>query len=589
MTIRKKQEKSEFLIEYIIFGVIAIICFFSFQQGDILHTGGSSFAYLNGHILDFYEYNATVLGGNNYLPSSYILFALWNIPIRLLNLVTEPTLTVPTGVLMWYKLLPVIFYCFSGYLIYLIAVEMKLNKVNAKFCALLFLMNPIGFFSQFIFGQYDIFTVFFVLLGMYFYFKDDTRKFILFFGIASTFKYFPLFVFVPFVLLKEKNILRIIKSGILVTIPILLEVIIYIGSVAFRTGVFGFGATSYIFNAKIDTGYYSISLIVLLWALVCLGAYLKNVENKQDVIKWSLFFANLIMFLLFGLSMWHPQWLLFMVPFMTLGLVINKRSDLLLMLDIVLMVLFCVFTVNQWQNHVDQQLFNLGVLSRFIKDDINSGLTIRGLYKFSDMNLIMSLFSSVLLISSLLKLPKYSVKNLYESDFVKKRKLIIARFLIGIGFFVIPAFLCFFQSALPPYCIVDMGKQIDNIGPIENGRQVTQVFMAESDSISEINVLVGTYARVNQGEMFVEIWNENNCLYKTMVKLQAIKDNEYLRIKLPKVSVKKGETYEIRFISNNLGEDFITIYNSDIVTETQYAIVDNLKQPYSLCIKIYGE
>ena len=43
--------------DYILFAVCALICFLVFQQGDIRHTAGCSFAYLQGHILDFYEWN----------------------------------------------------------------------------------------------------------------------------------------------------------------------------------------------------------------------------------------------------------------------------------------------------------------------------------------------------------------------------------------------------------------------------------------------------------------------------------------------------------------------------------------------------
>ena len=65
--------KMESKLDWIVFFLISLFCFFTFQQGDILHTGGSSFAYLNGHILDFYDYNAQFMEVNNYLPSTYFV------------------------------------------------------------------------------------------------------------------------------------------------------------------------------------------------------------------------------------------------------------------------------------------------------------------------------------------------------------------------------------------------------------------------------------------------------------------------------------------------------------------------------------
>ena len=85
-------------LDWCIFVLLASVCFFTMQQGDILHTGGSSFSLLKGHVLDFYEYTAQYLGGNAYMITSYILFAIWNIPIAFLGLVDTPTMSVPYGV-----------------------------------------------------------------------------------------------------------------------------------------------------------------------------------------------------------------------------------------------------------------------------------------------------------------------------------------------------------------------------------------------------------------------------------------------------------------------------------------------------------
>ncbi len=137
------------IYDILCFLLLAVLCYFSFQQGDILHTAGSSFAYLNGHIIDFYDYNATYMGSNNYYPSTYILFAIWNLPIRLLGLVTEPTQNVSTGVIMWYKLLPTLFFLSSGMLIYHIGCAMGMENGKAKVSEYVFLTTLIVFEALF--------------------------------------------------------------------------------------------------------------------------------------------------------------------------------------------------------------------------------------------------------------------------------------------------------------------------------------------------------------------------------------------------------------------------------------------------------
>lgn len=71
------------VIDWVILGLLVSVCFVCYQHPDIWHTGGSSIAYLNGHILDFYDYNLQKVGGNAYLPTTYLIFAIWNIPVRL--------------------------------------------------------------------------------------------------------------------------------------------------------------------------------------------------------------------------------------------------------------------------------------------------------------------------------------------------------------------------------------------------------------------------------------------------------------------------------------------------------------------------
>jgi hypothetical protein len=50
------------------YGLGLIVCFVAFKQSDLTHTYTSSYAYLHGHVWDFYEYNKTIVTGNDYLP-----------------------------------------------------------------------------------------------------------------------------------------------------------------------------------------------------------------------------------------------------------------------------------------------------------------------------------------------------------------------------------------------------------------------------------------------------------------------------------------------------------------------------------------
>ena len=437
----KKKFEPLTYIDYIIFMSIGVFCFFVFEHGDILHTGGSSFAYLNGHILDFYDYNVAYMEGNAYLPSSYILFAIWNIPIRLLGLMTVPSFAAPYGVLMWYKLLPTLVYLGTGFLVYKIAMEFEFGSLKSKISAFVFLTTPIGFYSQFIFGQYDIFTVFLVLLGIYMLLKGKRWQFCLMFGLAITFKYFALLIFVPVLLLVEKDIWKIIKSGIIAVIPFAAEVLIYKGSPAFKSGVFGFNAVGYIGDAVIEIGNYTINIVVLLWALVCAWAYYTDLKERKDIIKWGVFFCNLVVFVVFGFAKWHPQWLLFAVPFWVFASMMNKRFNVRMIIDIGLMFVFTYIIAYEYMENADHYLLIYGAFGKTALANLNNMLTFAHIFPYTFAPAMHTIFVGILAIMTFFSHPKYCTDKLDE-DVSKDIWWIRIRFVLGVAIFVVPALYC---------------------------------------------------------------------------------------------------------------------------------------------------
>jgi len=112
--------------------ITLVFCYFCFNQSDLLHVAGSSFTYLNGHFKDFYEVNNSLMGkaSTTYLPSSYMLFAIWNLPVKLLGIVNQATMHVG-GVIFWYKLFTTLFFFGAACWMYKIGRLIGLNPKNA--------------------------------------------------------------------------------------------------------------------------------------------------------------------------------------------------------------------------------------------------------------------------------------------------------------------------------------------------------------------------------------------------------------------------------------------------------------------------
>lgn len=583
-----------------VFMALAGMCFLLFQQGDILHTGGSSFAYLNGHVLDFYEYNAAVpdIQVNNYLPTTYILFALWNLPLKLLGVVTDVTQKVGLFACMWYKLLPTLFFLGSSVIIYHIAKKIGMGEAKAKLAVYLALTTPTAFFSQFIFGQYDAITVFFVLLGIWFWCSGRLTAFSLIFGVAITCKYFSLLLFLPMLFLREKSISRIIRCVALAAIPFIAEVLVYLPSEAFREGVFGFGATGYIFTASIPTTSPSVSIVLLAWAGLCAGSYLTEPENETQMFQWFVFLGTVLMFLLFGITYWHPQWLMFAMPIFVFSLLLSKKFDVFVLLDILLMACFVIFTVNANPNHVDQQLFAGGILGDIVSKHLGYGLSMRQLFVIQDQNLVFSVFAAILLVFAIMRYPKFSSNSFEQISEMPANFLCWsrARFVVGVSIFVIPALICLVSMLTVPCSLLGQTyARADHINPITADRKIEQYFILSDDSIlSEIAFEAGTYMRENQGTIAFSIWESdtNEEITSVEMNLAEVKDNIETIVEVEPVSLEAGRQYCLKAIVSPVSpEDTVTIYRSEDGTAESdlYAVVDGEKTDYTLCIDLIGK
>ena len=586
-------EKPLSLFDYIIFAVIGLVCFLCFQQGDIMHTAGSSYGFLQGHILDYYDWVAYEYDiWDSYMPSTYILFAIWNIPMKLFGIVVHPEEFADYWVIMWYKLLPTLFYLASGILIYKIASQIGMGKGKSKLCAYAFITAPIGFFSQFMFGQYDSFTVFFILLGLLFYYKKNRKLFILFFALAIPFKLWPLLFFVPLLLLREKNIWKIIRDIAFVAIPYAVEFVLFYSNDVFREYVLGFSATGYVSAAGIDAGGITISYVILLWGFVCAYAYFKNPEDEVKEVQWSLFLCCLVLVALFGLSQWHPQWLLLAMPFFVLSAFISKNTGKFLVLDIVMMFFYCAYVVNGWPNHVDQELFAWGMFGGYIHREIGNGLMMRDLYLIKDKTFLLTVFTALLAASAIFKHPVFCEHD-FRADVSKCIGLIRTRFLAGVGIFVIPAAVCFIYALFPPYLAYETGDPYTITGPLIEDT-ISQAFVTSVEELDSMSFRVATYARRNDVDIDISIVENDTdkVIYTTTVNAKTFEDNGWITVKLDGVKVQPGTVYRAEFSSKGADADnCITLYRTDSCDEELFgfAMIEDEVQDYNLCFKLFAE
>ena len=131
--------KSEEISKLDIIVTIAVLAFLyiAFVHGDIRVTGNRSFL-LYKHPFDFYKASFEQSGNfyANYMPSTFIAFAVWNLPLYLLKGAPADNTVNSFVSNMWYKLLPVLLYFITAHVIYKIALLLGFGEKKARLCKL---------------------------------------------------------------------------------------------------------------------------------------------------------------------------------------------------------------------------------------------------------------------------------------------------------------------------------------------------------------------------------------------------------------------------------------------------------------------
>lgn len=612
------------IFDWVAFLAIGVFCLFAYCHQDIFHTAASSFSYLTGHITDFYDYNVAnhVEPMNNYMPSTYLLFAIWNLPLFLLGIKRVPWGGSPFVAMIWYKLLPILFFLGCGLILYKIGCLIGFGEKKSKVLTYVFLTSPLAFFGSVIFGQYDSFTAFFILFGLYFYLKNDDFKFVLFFSIAVTFKYFALLVFLPLLLLKEKDVLKIFKSCVLFIVPFLAEFLFYIKSPMFHKGVLKFAAKDNLLSLKLvlgeGGGFTQISLFLVGWVCLLCWAYYKKVDvsNSDEFFKWSIYFSNFIMCMVFAICIWHPQWLILAVPFMVLSSFINKNPKLFVLIDILMFALFVVFSVNSWMNGVDQHMMSKGIFKGLMSPvDADYGIPVvmcnlLNFGIFSNRMFDFSLLTGFFVVNLIFKHPKFCIDKIDCSfdKIVGCWNLVRVRFFSLVAFWIVPTLVCLVASMFSPFFILKNSRAFrgDSFGADVKNAVAHQIYIPDENyEVSQLHLLLfstgnriiekNTNVIIDRAKLEVSMFKEDdgkNLFNKSFeISTSNIGSGRPVVLNIDKTVLEKGKPY--RFAINLADEEGRTNFLLGKTylgfSDNNYAVSDGQKQLFCYCIDILGK
>lgn len=309
------------------------------------------YALFDGKFLNFYSYTRYaeheitfpvfqgVHNGASYSYLAYLVFGLWTFPLYILERFLGVNLFWHSWGVVYAKTGLLLVSYISSNLLGRITYRITGDAEKSEMAALLYLTSPFFFSSTVAVGQLEAITIYLMLMGFWYY-LDDSPLFLLFFSLAIPFKYFALIAFIPLLLIKEKNILRIGLKSVAVVTPTVLSFLLFlkdqyryvgvmedsdrpIGDNTFSLlsdGMMSSGSTWSVGGLKINLFFVAL---IILWV----WCYVQNTKSEAELAQKAAFgaFATLLSFLLL-FSPVYPYWCILMVPFGILAIIFNARN-----------------------------------------------------------------------------------------------------------------------------------------------------------------------------------------------------------------------------------------------------------------------
>lgn len=364
-----KQKFSAYEIAlYTLTAILLFVLLISHTYNDILATTRHSINFWSilgqGKLLAFYELNCCPPGNNFYTTFQvcsynilvYLVFAVWNLPLFLLEHFTGLDVMNNIFCLIYSKMLVV---TATGVTVVILKQILKnLHIPENKHRMLLYIYGSSSLLISVIFitAQYDVLSLIFQLLGVWAFLEKKDKQFVFWFGIGFCFKFFALIIFLPLLLLRHKRIWAWIKNGVCVLLPWVITKLpftIYTMLAIGSTGTSAKGesmavsmSVSMLFTSNV--GQY-INILVMAYLFLLVWCYLRKQNertNAPDTV-WACFLAYAMFF---GLTNTYPYWPILMAPFFMLIIAISPgRLYINLILEAIglaVHVLRCMIRIN---------------------------------------------------------------------------------------------------------------------------------------------------------------------------------------------------------------------------------------------------
>lgn len=303
---------------------------------DIQHFDLAGYVLGKGYLLNFYDYPDIIF---NYPPAAYFSVGVlnwlstgWTDFNFHNNFLFDFQKTLGDFRLNLHLILLKIPYLPFDLAIAYLLYKLFPNKREKILALTLWIFNPWVLYSTYMMGQFDIIPTAFVVLALYMLNKKadlNKRVFMAAFllGIGASFKLYPLLFLLPlvFILPTWSKRIQAFFLGISVYAVTILP---FLSSQGYRTSALAVNQMFKSLYAQIPVSGGEGIILFLAFTGFVYFIYLYHTGKAEQL--WQRFFIVLLLFFVF--THYHPQWFLWLTPFLIIELIYTNFKHYLLLL-----------------------------------------------------------------------------------------------------------------------------------------------------------------------------------------------------------------------------------------------------------------
>jgi len=231
--------------------------------------------------------------------------------------------------------IPYLFFDFGTLWILMHLVEERNRKLVFKF----WMVNPVVIFVSYIFGGYDIIPVFFVALSLLLAKLEMNVKSLVVLGVGGAFKLWAFFLLPFYIVGFAKSVPNRIKLAIAAVAPYFLMLLAQPQSLGISLKAFSSPMVGFVLGMNFQLGFNeTIYVFVAAYTLVFF-AFMFSHKDFDIVWKYSV----VVMLLYYALCRFHPQYFLWLIPFVCLVIGYEKKFITLHALQILCYVVYTFY------------------------------------------------------------------------------------------------------------------------------------------------------------------------------------------------------------------------------------------------------